>query len=281
MIKLDFHEPNDPEWVDWKAECDKAVAQIPAGAAKPTVDPDLYKEMRDRFLAATHKKCAYCELFLPPGQRKGDVEHYRPKGRVRDRRGKKVKLADGDGSTDHPGYFWLAYKWENLLPSCSACNRRAGDAATGQKTGKGEIFPTLNSWWATDPSGVDDEQPALLNPWFDDPDEHLVIDTRTGIMGHRTERGRITIKVLGLNRDGLPEARKKAIRETSSTYWDWLKDRAQEVVNPANSEPIDEINDGSAEYLGARLAAIRQTWKAGHRDDRTDPPPGIPRLQTE
>lgn len=52
-------------------------------------------------------KCAYCERQLEKGA--FEVEHYRPKGGV-------------DGC-DHPGYWWLALEWTNLLPTCAACNK--------------------------------------------------------------------------------------------------------------------------------------------------------------
>lgn len=62
-------------------------------------------EVRACLLELFHYKCAYCESRIE----KCEVEHYRPKGRV-------------DGSA-HPGYYWLAYEWENLYPSCESCNK--------------------------------------------------------------------------------------------------------------------------------------------------------------
>jgi hypothetical protein len=42
---------------------------------------------------------------------------------------------------EHPGYYWLAYEWTNLLPSCYDCNsfRRHGTMKAGP--GKNERFP--------------------------------------------------------------------------------------------------------------------------------------------
>jgi hypothetical protein len=34
--------------------------------------------------------------------------------------------AKGGKSVEHPGYFWLAYHWKNLLPSCAFCNAHLG-----------------------------------------------------------------------------------------------------------------------------------------------------------
>src|SRR5437868_988560 len=49
-----------------------------------------------------HNKCAYCESSYAATQPM-DVEHYRPKGGV-----------EGEA---HEGYWWLASRWNNLLPS--------------------------------------------------------------------------------------------------------------------------------------------------------------------
>lgn len=56
-------------------------------------------------------KCAYCETRFGANS-DGAVEHYRPKGRI---------VAE-----DHPGYWWLASQWHNLLLSCQHCNERRG-----------------------------------------------------------------------------------------------------------------------------------------------------------
>ena len=54
--------------------------------------------------------CAYCEAIYEDTQQV-DVEHYRPKGGIEESRG-------------HLGYWWIAMRWDNLLPSCADCNRR-------------------------------------------------------------------------------------------------------------------------------------------------------------
>ena len=80
MIRLHFTPPDsDDAWDAWIADGRAAVARMLAGAAdRRAIDAALYKRQRDRLLMVTHQKCAYCELRLPAGQRKGDVEHYRP-----------------------------------------------------------------------------------------------------------------------------------------------------------------------------------------------------------
>lgn len=72
-----------------------------------------YKEddVRHALQELFHGKCAYCESRYDVNA-PVDIEHFRPKGGV-------------EGTT-HPGYWWLASEWTNLLPSCIDCNRGRG-----------------------------------------------------------------------------------------------------------------------------------------------------------
>ncbi|MGO7919447.1 hypothetical protein ACC755_09800 [Rhizobium ruizarguesonis] len=132
-------------------------------------------------------KCAYCESRYDVSG-PVDIEHYRPKGKV-------------DGAKGHPGYWWLAAEWTNLLPSCLDCNRRryqptpdsffslsgALEASRGSgfiplATGKESCFPiaatgvrvTTRPEPAQAAAALEAEHALLLNPCSDKPDEHLV-----------------------------------------------------------------------------------------------------------
>jgi hypothetical protein len=225
----------------------------------------LYKRQRVRLLAATHGKCAYCEIRLAPGQRKGDVEHYRPKGRARGIDGKVVKIRRNGALVSHPGYYWLAYDYMNLLPACSACNRRAIDASSSMLTGKSDIFPTLDGRWASRPEEITSEQPALLNPWMaaDDPAEHLLFDPKTGLVIGLTERGKITIDVLGLNRDGLPEQRKQACITLRMALTTGTSDavRGRSDAEPEIETLVRSVRSGYAEFAAicrAEMGYVRR-----------------------
>lgn len=277
MIRLHFSPPEEePGWQSWVSESNAALLEVFASTSKPRIKSELYKRMRDVFLTVSSKKCAYCEAMLTDVVRKGDVEHYRPKGRVRDERGNIVRTANAAGvDEDHPGYYWLAYDWRNLLPACPACNRRACDTPSGQQTGKGEIFPTLDGWWATKPEDIDKEQPALLNPYFDDPNEHLVFDVSTGIVGYKTRRGKITIQVLGLNRDGLPEARRIAAENASELYAGYIQDRLLGREDPRRLSRMRMIDVGSAEYDAVCLSTVFEAWTQLNGGQPVGLPPGL------
>jgi hypothetical protein len=263
VIRLHFTPPvGDAGWDVWINEGRAAVDKMLANATgKPTIDPALYKRQRDRLLTATYQKCAYCELRLTAGQRKGDVEHYRPKGRARRMDGKVVKVLRDGVEIDHPGYFWLAYDYLNLLPACSACNRRASDAASGMNTGKSDIFPTLDNHWAARPGDESTEQPALLNPWLDDPAQHLRFDPDTGLVMGITERGRITARLLGLNRDGLPEQRKMACEDLRRTIQVAIFDAVRRGADPVDERALKSVQDGSAEYAAICRVERRRAYQ--------------------
>ena len=96
----------------WKAECEAALKEGREIAWTPKINEKLYKELREIFLYdAFYKKCAYCEVNHSEAY-PIQVDHYRPKRKVTVN-GQKV---------EHPGYFWLAYEWWNLVPSCAYCN---------------------------------------------------------------------------------------------------------------------------------------------------------------
>ncbi len=100
----------------------------------------------------------------------------------------------------HPGYYWLAYDWRNLLPACVKCNQPA--VISGRKVGKHNRFP-VGGRHAQQPHEVAAEEPLLIHPASgrpeDDPERHLMVDTNTGVMGHHTERGRVCIDIFALN----------------------------------------------------------------------------------
>lgn len=162
-----------------------------------------YTRARPALMELFHSKCAYCESPLG-ATGAADVEHFRPKQRAEDL----------DGRIDPAHYAWLAYDWENLLIACAACNRRTHE--DGQLIGKANLFPVAKRR-APHMAGVDEcrriEGALLLDPCFDQPEEHLDFDGK-GFCVPLTHRGTVTIDVIGLNRRGLVEARHQTWERT-------------------------------------------------------------------
>ena len=148
-----------------------------------------HASVRNTLLEAQHRKCCYCESKFRANY-PGAVEHFRPKGAVQQERSQE---------REYPGYYWLAYGWENLLVSCFWCN----------STYKGALFPLSNPE-ARSRSHRDDveaEHPLLVDPASEDPRQHIRF--RGSASEPLTKRGRETIRVLGLDRDDLEEARRE------------------------------------------------------------------------
>lgn len=151
--------------------------------------------VKDALLELFHGKCAYCEATVIKST-PIDVELFRPKAGVVE-------------SPNHPGYWWLAMAWSNMLSSCVDCNRVR--LQEGVRTGKANRFPLIDEKKRafTPEANISDEEPLLLDPCNDFPEEHLVFD-ETGRVVSDTERGNVTIAVVGLNRPYLVEARRQA-----------------------------------------------------------------------
>ena len=149
--------------------------------------------VRSKLRDAQHCKCCYCEGRFGASA-PGDIEHYRPKSAVRQEKG-------SDRLT--PGYYWLAYCWNNLFWSCPVCNR----------TCKNDLFPIENpaERARSHKDSIGRERPLVLDPGgSDDPTLH--IDFYDEIAVSSTDKGKTTIQTIGLNRDLLQEARRRHLK---------------------------------------------------------------------
>ena len=209
MIKIDFVPPDNSQWTRW---CQDAASehtlllQLYAASQPVSIRDSLYKRRAKDFFDDSWAKCAYCEALMILDQT-GDIEHFRPKGAVTDENDDVVMISDDLGTHPHPGYFWLAYDWKNLLPSCINCNRprRTRD---GRLVGKSTRFPVVGAH-AVRPAEVDREAPKLINPLVEEPSEHLDMDVDTGVLFGKSDRGEMCIRILDLNRERLPETRRQ------------------------------------------------------------------------
>ena len=225
MIKIDFYEPNDVAWLSWRQRCNKAQSQFNTKMEvwrsdkvrkRPAANPKLYTNQKHAFYVTSgppfYGKCIYCETSLLPGMH-GDLDHFRPKGRVTDRDGTNIAVEIDGIVQEHPGYYWLAYDWRNLLPSCQLCNQPSIWQQSGEHIGKWDYFPIIDSYRACKPGEEIQERPLLINPLHEDPAQHLTLEPG-GTMNPLTERGAACIEVFGLNVRGLKGYRKEAYEET-------------------------------------------------------------------
>lgn len=179
---------------------------------KPSIPFKMYKddEVKQLLLSVFAGKCAYCESSYSSTQPM-DVEHFRPKGAVNE-------------DSTHPGYYWLAATWTNLLPSCIDCNRQRthldvvleDDKA---KLGKKDQFPVIGRRAKEPADDLEAEKALLLDPTIEDPAKFLRFDRELGIAlprsktGARRQRALESIRIYGLNRSGLVTDRLHIIRQ--------------------------------------------------------------------
>ncbi len=267
MIKIDFKEPNDKAWTDWKAQCQSVQQRHNKAIAsdeKPKVNPKIYKgeDFNIKFTVYFNRnspfsgKCAFCESDVLVNQ-PGDIEHYRPKAALKDKDDNDI-MVDIDGVTQpHPGYYWLAYDWKNFLPSCRDCNSRTKSKTNGEWIGKGNLFPVKDSH-AVKAGHHFNEKPLIINPVYVDPSNHLWVD-KLGFVHAYTDEGRTSIEIFGLNkREGLITARKDAYDEAKAKTKMYIISMEVQGSNLNElHEQLELIKKGKKPYSLAAIQAIK------------------------
>ncbi len=201
MIRVD--KPTTPPRIlhDEAASGPKATEAMKkaydAGERKFEFKSSIYaaKSVKSQLIKAQHGKCCFCESCITHIDY-GDVEHFRPKSAFRQ------KSSD---PLEKPGYYWLAYRWENLFLSCALCNQRF----------KACLFPlkTQSKRARSHHDELGDEEPLLTHPADDEPSDYLEFVAEVVRARRRSRKGRETIDVLGLNRPELQERRRDRLRD--------------------------------------------------------------------
>jgi len=160
------------------------------GVRKFSFDPSVYghSSVKGLLISIQHDKCCFCERKISAGE-PGHIEHYRPKG------GYKIQEKS---RLEKPGYYWLAYDFENLFLSCTRCNTSY----------KKNYFPLSDEAKRAINHQFDiaAENPLIINPCHD-PSVHLIFDKEVMKPIRNSSKGKETIKRTGLNRNALMEDR--------------------------------------------------------------------------
>jgi uncharacterized protein (TIGR02646 family) len=159
-------------------------------------DKSIYaaNEVKDALRDAQHNKCAFCESFVPHTGY-GDVEHFRPKAGYKQRKTDELK---------RPGYYWLAYAWDNLFYSCQLCNQRFKQNLFPLKDGRRRARSHTHD--------LGKEHPLLVDPSRLDPAVFVEFHEERARAIDGCPEGETTIEVLGLNRPELVEARARRLQ---------------------------------------------------------------------
>lgn len=265
MIRIDFSEPATEEWKTWRAKCEKKTGELIRAyerGEKPKVTT-LYATQKPFYIDRSgpfHGKCAYCETSLY--SQYGDMEHFRPKGKIVDENGETVLVENGQGTEEpHPGYYWLAYDFRNLLPSCIRCNQIQ----------KKCCFPVRGDH-AARPGDEVNEDPLLLHPVFDNPAEYLELDP-TGVFMPREDSEKLmkadmTISVFDLNHEGLVDDRQNVYKATIKSLMTAMliaSEKGDRELTELETE-ITKIKDGVCSFSAAARRAledIKGLWQRG------------------
>ncbi len=212
------------------AEYDAQPSEFHTGGKKFKFKNYYSKDpVKVRLLEIHHGKCCYCERKYP--REYLHVEHFRPKGGVRqDFRQIKDEL---------PGYYWLAYRWENLLLACHACNVKHKDT----------FFPLSNpaDRARSHHDDVTREQSLFVDPVEQDPRLHIRYN-REHPFG-LTPEGRTSIRGFGLKNEELMEQRLKSINAL---------DRCKALLRAAAIHPKDADLQVQAKKAGQDVDAAKQ-----------------------
>jgi hypothetical protein len=224
------------------------VSPVDAEAGKLSFDfkKSIYgpSPTKQAFASAQFSKCCFCEGLFDAFYR-GDVEHYRPKGAVREG---KVR--------SFPGYYWLAYEFSNLFFACADCNQYR----------KKDQFPLVTEGQRAR-SHHDDiaaEDPLILSPGGPrDPREHIRFynDVPIGV----TDAGKRTIVALRLDREPLNRLRRKLLvrlRDHQCTVRNLSEDARPEIVMKV---ALARLELAEAVRPDAEFSATAQDFLAGWR----------------
>jgi len=260
------------EWEDRACKAEEELRNLPEGKTRSDIFKkysDVWSMLKNDFRELSHGKCWYCEV-LTDGMR-GDMDHHRPKGRVTD--------------SDHPGYWWLAFKWRNFRYSCERCNSKDTDLATGIVGGKGNQFPLVggDSRRISNECDYEDlleEDPLLLDP-TEPGDPQLLSFNSDGRPGPATEdetsvdyqRVQVSIRVYHLDHSISSRRRRQIylkVRELVAFYQKyqpvWEKNRSDQAARAGIKKTMEELRKliaPEAEYSAAARAYLIMHRKDG------------------
>jgi uncharacterized protein (TIGR02646 family) len=220
-----------------------------SGDKKFPFDSKIYADpnVKQALIEAQHSKCCFCEFLIGTD---GDVEHFRPKQAY------KQKIRQ---SLQRPGYYWLAYEWDNLYLSCSSCNQRH----------KQNLFPLQNPTQRAKNhnQNIDHEQPLLIDPGKENPEEFIGFRVEFPFAIEENSKGEETIKALKLGERALPEAKLGQLQRLKALH----KIVCKASQNPGNIElqecaieakhQLENAVKDQAEFAAAARWAIKTDFQ--------------------
>lgn len=195
------------------------------GLRSPTDLPNTKEQLKKEFKG----KCAYCE------NQTNNFSYHRPQINSRQ---------NLDASSEENFYYvWLSWEWFNFYLVCQDC-----------ASSKGTQFPVEGSraeFGSTPLERINNEQALLLDPCLDNPNLHLEFSA-DGTVNERSERGRVTINTLDLNRADLRRARNDIAEKMKKDFQLALGSLSSEVLLVFKDNINDSLNsDDSKKFFDA------------------------------
>ena len=312
MIRVDF-DPSKlsgsrkAEWDSWQQKAREATREIiqkwetSKKLSSDDFDSDIWSDLKAWLLKHFfNDKCAYCETNVKEARQAGHAEHFRPKGGVKYKEEGRdtqttARVQDEQGQEiDHPGYFWLAYNWKNLVPACEACNTGRGkknqfpvqghhvllQELTAAQVQQLEAPPIESPSWPKhyylEPEDLDRlERRLLLHPYYDDPHEHLCFGHGGKVTARElddakpSDPGKHSVTVYHLDDPDLMTARHK-VQDTAWMRFKLARNYHEDVCGLAPQAALEEARkdvpkfvDETTEYRAAALDYIDLRCKTG------------------
>jgi uncharacterized protein (TIGR02646 family) len=221
-----------------------------SGEKSFSFDAKIYAHatVKQALMEAQHRKCCFCERIIGTD---GDVEHFRPKQAYRQKQGQPLQ---------RPGYYWLAYEWDNLYLACTGCNQRH----------KQNLFPLqhLTKRAIDHHHDIEDEQPLLIDPGKDEPEALIGFRGEFAYSREGNARATATVESLQLNGRSLPEIRLKKLQELKLLW------QLAEEISPARPQDaelrvwanrakvkIEQAMKGDAEFAALVRCAVETKFE--------------------
>lgn len=199
-------------------------------------------KIRKAIWIRSYRKCCYCER-LRDLKGEADIDHFRP----------KTETAE----SGNPGYWWLAYDWNNLFFSCKACNKTKSSRFP-LVTGKRVRIPSVN---------INTERPSLPHPIDEEPEGYIGYKWDESSPSEQTRpygkdkdgRGEKSIQILGLDRPDLISEQSRSLLTLDAVvekYYAGEHNGIQELRKKAIAD-IRKFTTPQNEFAGLKRAFFR------------------------
>jgi uncharacterized protein (TIGR02646 family) len=210
------------------------------------LDSDKISKIRKKLLEMSDYACAFCGARID--NKSFDVEHFLPK----------------DGDKNNEGFPYLAYCWENYLPACETCNQNHKRTFIPQSLKNQAIVEAILQTKFPNAEGYNQQTvlnrttDRIIEPSFDEPNEHLEFLSEFYCYNPLTEIGKLTNNMFFKHKEVAEkwEILSNFIKKLVANY-----PNAQELVN-------DYINLHGYEFICKNFLEYWQNEKNAGRINR-------------